>query len=175
MVDLNAKEAEAQPIAVIFLDIDGVLNDAAHRMSMATNKMVVAWSHEVGLAILDRSRVARMQRLCDETGAAVVIVSGWRQWASAEAIARVLSDAGLRAPVLGTVGKLKPTMDSRAMATADWLADHPEVTRWVVIDDTAFLWNGYEELASRLVVPQDGLTDADVDKARALLSTPASP
>jgi len=85
-------------------------------------------------------RVAHVQRACDAAGASVVIVSGWRKWAPVAEIAAMLKEAGLVAPVLGAVGGVKLSADLRAMATREWLDEHPEVTRWVVIDDTAWLW-----------------------------------
>jgi hypothetical protein len=155
--------------AVVFLDIDGVLNNEAWYAAVERDTGIVSWSPAIGRKLLDPERVARLQRLCDATGAAVVIVSGWRRWAEADAIAAVLADAGLRAPVLGAVGGLRMSGDLRAMAAVEWLDRHPEVTRWVVLDDTARMWDGMRvrgrRWRSHLIAPQDGLTDDDVERA----------
>lgn len=157
---------------VVFLDIDGVLNDEAHRASVRRDKVIVAWSEEIGRAMIDPARAARLQRLCDEGEAAVVIVSGWRRWASAEAIASALAAAGLRSPVLGVVAGLKMSGDLRATGAKEWLAEHPEVRRFVVLDNTRRYWEGWGAFGEALVAPADGLTDADVDAALAILRRP---
>jgi hypothetical protein len=187
-----AVEATAAPI--VALDLDGVCNDSAYvRASLAGHEAVVQWDTAVATRTLDPVRVARVQRVCDETGAAIVLVTGWRRWAPAEDIAACLRSAGLVAPVLGAVGGVKMTGDLRASGLRDWLAAHPEVTRWCVIDDTVIAWQGVRSivrrerrdgrvvvvhdeerfappwLAGRCVHPHDGITDADADAAVAIL------
>lgn len=155
--------------AVVFLDIDGVLNNDAWLAAIERDNGIVSWSPELARKMLDPERVVRVQRICDAAGAAVVIVSGWRRWASADAIAAVLSDAGLRAPVLGAVGGLRMSGETRATATGEWLDGHPEVTRWVVLDDTARMWDGMRvrgrSWMDYLIAPLDGLTDDDTERA----------
>lgn len=152
---------------VAFVDFDGVLNDRALRDRTAPNGTgLVRWTVELGRARLDPVRVARLQRICDASGCAVVIVSGWRQWLDLGTMAELLASVGLRAPVLGAVSR-SFAGDARADGTSVWLGAHPEVERYVVIDDTAKLWWDWEDV---LVAPTDGLTDADADRAIYLLS-----
>jgi hypothetical protein len=168
---------------VVFLDIDGVLNDAAWLAALeaaetrdANAPRVLSWSRELAVKMLDPSRVARLQRLCDATGASVVIVSGWRRWAKPEEIAAVLATAGLRAPVLGAVGGLKMGGDLRASAAVEWLDGHPEVKRWVVLDDTTRYWDDMRVRGGLWrdyhIAPVNGLTDDDVERAIAVLAIP---
>ena len=159
--------------AVVFLDFDGVLNSASWRAAtVAMFPGVCSWSPALGVAMLDPERVARVQRICDETGARVVIVSGWRRWAPVEVIAECLRAAGLTAPVIDAVGGVKMSGDLRAAATREWLRAHPEVSAWVVLDDARDLWAPRDVpawLAGRLVCPVDGITDADAEAALAAL------
>lgn len=181
--------------AVVALDIDGVCNDDAWRVATAARfPGVVVWSPEVGAAMLDPLRVARVQRVCATTDASVVLTTGWRRWASAEDIAACLRAAGLTAPVLGAEGGVKMTADLRQSALHEWLCDHPAVGRWCVIDDLVSAWESTRNvsrrdvrdgklwhvetseryvapwLAGRCVHPVDGITKADTDAAIAILT-----
>ena len=159
--------------AVVFLDIDGVCNDDAHYFAAVAGCRTHA---EAIVAVLARGlapvRVARIERVCAAVGASVVIVSGWRRHATVEQIGASLRASGLTAPVIDAVGGVKMSGDLRAAATREWLAAHPEVSAWVVIDDARDLWAPRDVpawLAGRLVCPVDGITDADADAALAAL------
>ncbi len=179
---------------IIALDIDGVCNDDAWRVATAARfPGVVVWSPEVGAAMLDPLRVARVQRVCATTDASVVLTTGWRRWASAEDITACLRGAGLTAPVLGAVGGVKMSADLRQTGLREWLCDHPAVGRWCVIDDLVSAWESTRNverremfrgrmamvctseryvapwLAGRCVHPVDGITEADADAAIAIL------
>ncbi len=176
--------------AVVFLDFDGVLNDERHYAAALKGCRTHAEAIAAALARgLDPVRVARVQRICDEAGAGVVVVSGWRRWAGAAALAECLRAAGLTAPVLGVVGGLRFSGDLRADATHEWLRAHPEVTAWVVIDDDVRAWQSQRNvertemrdgrrvhlhitetttapwLVGHVVCPVDGITDADAEAA----------
>ena len=153
---------------VIFLDIDGVLNDESWlRAVIARYPGAFRWSIELAQELLDPIRCARVQRICDATGAAIVIVSGWRRHAPAADIARLLANRGLTAPVIGAVGGVRFSGDTRDDATAEWLHNHPEVTRYVVIDDDALAWGS--EWIKRWVRPVDGIGDEHVPRAIVIL------
>lgn len=107
----------------------------------------LAWQEAVSGAVVDVSRV----------------VSGWRKYAPVEMIASVLREAGLTAPVLGAVGT-RFSSDERAYYTTQWLDAHPEVTRWIILDDEAEHWGRVPVawLGDRLRCPKKGLSPADV-------------
>lgn len=161
---------------VVFLDFDGVLNSSATYVRVAKTYTLWPWTPALGLALLDAERVARVQRICDAAGAAVVIVSSWRRYAPPEALADVLAQAGLRAPVLGAIRGLRMFGETRALATFEWLEGHPEVTHWVVVDDDRDHWRNWLRercCEERLVCPKDGITDANADAAIGVLSIAA--
>lgn len=181
--------------AVVFLDFDGVLNDDAHLRAVqaASPVRIVSWSPTVGVAMLDPVRVARVERVCAAVGASVVIVSGWRRYATVEQIGASLRAAGLTAPVIDAVGGLKMSGDLRQSATHEWLRAHPEVSAWVVIDDDRDAWASQRNvertemrdgrrvyvrvcetttapwLVGHVVHPVGGITDADAEAALAAL------
>jgi hypothetical protein len=101
---------------VIFLDIDGVLNCAKTR-----NPRKFPY-------VVDRKLLRRLTRLLDRTRAKVVLTSSWR-----------LDPVGLLAakhwgvPYIGVCPD-KPRSPRRREILA-WLADHPRVTRFAVLDD----------------------------------------
>ncbi len=161
---------------VIFLDLDGVCNDAAF-IAEATKGVMDLQIFDMALAqrTLDPTRVARVQRICDETGAGVVFVTGWRRWATCDEITACLRAVGLTASILGVVGQ-RFSGDCRATMTRWWLQEHPEVTRWVVVDDLASHWAGCGPwLAGRWVRPADGLTEADAARAIQILQGAETP
>ena len=191
-------DANGSPVAppVLALDLDGVCNDDAFiREALAGHEVIVRWDSALAAKTLDPARVARVQRICDATGAAIVLVTGWRRWATAEDIAACLRAAGLTAPVLGAVGGVKFSgADLRQQGFRDWLDTHPEVTAWCVLDDGGDAWTAlrsYEReerregrrvivsghdvyvpewLAGRCVHPRDGVTDADAARCIAILT-----
>jgi hypothetical protein len=161
--------------AVVFLDLDGVCNDDAHYSAAVAGCRTHAEAIVAALARgLDPVRVARVERVCAAVGASVVIISGWRRYATTEQIGASLAAAGLTAPVVGAVGGLRYSGETRAQATQEWLRAHPEVTAWVVLDDDErqhWRWAGGAAAwwAGRIVHPVDGITEADADAAAAIL------
>ncbi len=101
---------------VIFLDIDGVLN-----CDKTPNPRKFPY-------IVDKKLLTRLKRLLDRTGAKVVLSSTWR-----------CDPVGLFAAKHWGVPFIDVCPDKprspRCKEIASWLADHPQVTRFVVIDD----------------------------------------
>lgn len=151
---------------VVFLDIDGVCNSAASCARAWPKHITVdpAEAKIIAAATLDPALVALVQRVCDATGAEVVIASGWRAWMFRDEIVAALRGAGLTAPVVHVLGR-RFSSDSRAHFAERWLDTRPDATRFVVIDDTAAHW----PTLSALVVPVDGITEADADRAISIL------
>jgi hypothetical protein len=101
---------------VIFLDIDGVLT-----CDDTPNPRKFPY-------VVDRKLLSRLKRLLATTGAKVVLTSTWR-----------LDPIGLLAarhwgiPFIGATPDLPDR--SRSEEVRSWLKKHPNVTRFVVIDD----------------------------------------
>lgn len=159
------------PMKVLFLDLDGVVND--DDWQRATTKRypgLVVWSEEIGRAMIDPERLARVQAICDATGASIVIVSSWRRWASADVLSGILQTQGLKAPVIDAVGGVKFSGETRASATKEWLARHRDVTAYVIVDDNGLQWERFRDLCAHLVSPRDGIEDEEVVRAIEILS-----
>ena len=151
---------------VVFLDFDGVLNDG------------------VGPDRAPRFQeqyLARLQRILSVGRAVVVVISGWRRALSLVELAGHLRRAGLRINVVDAVG-WKPGADGtdgRRDQTRRWLLSHTGVTSWVVLDDSRAEWREPPRsvwepsvpawAANRLVQPINGLSEADVARALAVL------
>jgi hypothetical protein len=154
---------------IVFLDVDGVLNHSdwyEHLRPRYGTTAPVDW--------LDPACVARLDRLCRATGAAVVVSSSWRLYLRDKGgVAPVLAAAGLTAPVVGETPDHTETRDPDLLAASRWgeirawLAAHPGVTRWAAIDDCDWGIPAERFVRTSLAV---GLTDGDCERAAAILA-----
>ena len=101
---------------IIFLDIDGVLN-----CDKTPNPRKFPY-------IVDKKLLARFRKLLDRTAAKVVLSSSWR----CDPVG-LLAARHFGVPFIGVCPD-KPKSPRRNEMLA-WLADHPRVTRYAVIDD----------------------------------------
>jgi hypothetical protein len=101
---------------VIFLDIDGVLN-----CSKTPNPRGFPY-------IVDKKLLARFKKLLERTGAKVVLTSSWR----CDPVG-VFAAKHYGVPFFDICPD-KPR-SSRCKEMLAWLADHPKVTRYAVLDD----------------------------------------
>ena len=132
---------------VLFLDIDGVL---AH---FGSNER------------LDPACLARLDTLVTATGATIVLTSSWRDRYGLVGTAARLAAAGLRATLKRTVPRLP--FGTRSDEIRAFLSDHVGA-RFVILDDVP----PDRALRDFAVITDDfvGLTDADVQRARNLLT-----
>jgi len=118
---------------VLFLDIDGVLN--GHY-----------FDREAESSDIRPSCVAVLNRVLKVTGCSLVISSAWRYMIlgrdlTVRGFEYLLRTHGVRC-VGGVVGHTRADRGvgeyrERAEQIREWLADHPEVERWAVVDDMA--------------------------------------
>jgi len=102
---------------VIFLDIDGVLNDAPTIMEKDDD--LPAEPH-----------LSCLKQIVDATGAEIVLSSTWRLFpASRNDVRNKLKTVGLQ-----FVDRTKELRD-RDTEIREWLDRHPEVTNYVILDD----------------------------------------
>jgi len=140
---------------LVFLDIDGVLNSDAFFARCPDAHID---------RDLDREAVARLEWLCSEGEAAIVISSTWRLDMSLDELRDVLAGHGLRAPVIGVTPTL---LTERGEEIRAWLRDNPGWRSYVILDDRADMGR----LGRRLVQTRmhDGLLDEHVVLALRLL------
>jgi hypothetical protein len=157
---------------VVFLDFDGVLNDNGFvQNALKDTGPLTKYTIELAQTTLDPVRVARVQHICDATGADVVLVTSWRRWAGLDELRGALKFAGFTAPVVGVVGGVKMSGDLRRWAAGEWLDEHPQYTHHVVLDDDTNLWKdwGKKGKAFNCIHPFDGIEDKHVSEAIGIL------
>lgn len=122
----DRREKTMTPTRVLFLDIDGVLN--SHRTVLAFN----GFPH--GFDGYHRERfdwvaVALIRKLCEETGASIVLSSSWRIIHSVKECAN-----GLDLPIFDRTPSLAGCRGTEIHA---WLSEHPEITHYAIVDDNS--------------------------------------
>jgi hypothetical protein len=127
---------EHTPFRVLFLDIDGVLND--QEWAIALHK-----EGRDGYREFNPRSVANLKRICEATGCKIVISSTWRLFGPIEAqIVPELARAGFtNPPIIGKTPDLSRRSSSnfdeqgRGDEVAAWLEEHPHVDRFICVDD----------------------------------------
>lgn len=116
---------------VIFLDVDGVLNYCYTK--------AFAPSGCIGVAS-EPLRV--LKELVYRTNARIVLTSTWKRgWSRDPDLITPdgkYLDSKLRREGMKILDKTTDHMFDRGKGIKDWLAKHPEVTNWVVLDDDVF-------------------------------------
>mmetsp|Transcript_62965 Transcript_62965/g.150001 ORF Transcript_62965/g.150001 Transcript_62965/m.150001 type:complete len:169 (-) Transcript_62965:58-564(-) len=148
---------------VIFLDIDGVLN----RTRGATHIR------------LDEELVGKLRGLVAESGAKIVLSTFWRGFPDYVEYILARYDIGPGIILGSTPGephKGATAFDDKVYASRSseieaWLQAHPDVTRFVILDDRdnaalGALQNHFVQTDSRV-----GLSDADVQRAKEIIAS----
>lgn len=153
---------------VIFLDVDGVLN---HRETRDRSPS--------GYRGVDSVNIQNLQTLVKATDAAIVLSSDWRYgWningsregriptlsPDAEYLNQRLEEFGLK---ISDKTMESGCYDYRGYEITEYLHHHPDVTRWVILDDILFDDFVYYGLTNAMVHTSDsvGLTAQDVKRA----------
>lgn len=153
---------------VVFLDFDGVLNTG----------------FGPGHPIL----VGRLNRITRQTGAVIVVHSSWRTTRSVDQLRTILASWGVRGPVVDKCPsplnyQQTPTDiwvgeeswadfkrgilsdHERCIAIQRWLNDHPEVERYVILDDCPDLGHFVGKPEFIRTDMRTGLTEAQTERA----------
>jgi len=149
------------PLRVVFLDIDGVLNNRASTVPVGGT---------IWRVVVDKACVARLQGLLDRTGASVVLSSAWRAPGRVAAVLSALARAGLSAAVSSRTPSMKDLgIGSRSDEIRAWLRTRFDPVSFAIFDDDDDA--GLGPLTRWLVKtnPETGLQAEDVGKAEALL------
>jgi len=149
---------------VVFLDFDGVLNAETSEVDDSVEMWSASW--------LDRAMVQRLARLVERAGARVVVSSSWRQRRTIAELQEILGVHGFAVAILDVTPRhTRPAEGERLVREGEisaWLAAHPEVTSFVILDDDqefGTLSHAHVQTDSRV-----GITDADVARACAILT-----
>jgi len=140
---------------VIFLDIDGVL--------VTTRSKLAYKKHDQ----FDITSCRLIDNLCQNTEAKIVISSSWREGRSKENLADILRYNGISKEHLNEDWATPILRDNRLKEIKEWLARHPEVDHWAIIDDDLDFTNEHPRLV--LTVYEDGLLFEHIIRLIALL------
>jgi hypothetical protein len=149
---------------VVFLDIDGVLNSRAWVKDLGRDR---------GLGHLEPAACARVQRLCDDTGAKLVISSTWRLIHKRAVIGDMFRARELTTTILGMTAALHTKRGHEIQAWLDAssaIADLGTIDGMVIIDDD-FDMAHLEPWHVKTDVER-GFTDEDLRQAVDVLSRP---
>lgn len=126
---------------IIFLDIDGVLNNADD------SDMHI---HKGGTHFYSPKCVSYLNRITDKTGAKIVVSSTWRLRASVEQLQVTLKEMGVTGQVIDKTCQLNHLGGYRGNEILKWVkdnkellgADYHEYKHYVILDDDTdmLLW-----------------------------------
>ena len=157
---MRARDGVTGP--VVFLDIDGVLNDGGWWRLQKDKIRGPREDEATWRSMINPEGVARLNRITAATGARLVVSSSWRGPHNFERLCRILHDSGVAAPILGVT----PHMAYRDREILQYVM-REGVTAWIAIDDMSL-----PELRPEHVVMTSwdgGLLDEHVERAIALL------
>lgn len=148
---------------VIFLDIDGVL---VNRTSFTLPRLKLE-EHALSYHTADPQCIALLNRIVAETGARVVVSSVWRGLGM-KRIKGILKAWNADVQIIGLTAEIRDAI--RGVEIQAWLDAQTDVESFVILDDDSDMG----QLKHRLVETEAmlGLTEADADRAIAILNAP---
>jgi hypothetical protein len=111
---------------VLFLDVDGVINS----VRSATAFGGFPWTiNPEDIKIFDNVAISLIRKICEETNTKIVLSSTWRKTVGWEALRDALN--------LDIIDATPFTFSDRMRGVEinEWLEKHPEVTKYVIVDD----------------------------------------
>lgn len=150
--------------AIIFLDIDGVMNSSGYKRGM----MWGSWGNTSAAYLLDSTRVERLNQLVHATQATVILSSGWRTMRGLQATQKALDSNGAEFTLAGETEVLPS--GNRAQEIRDFMTDIRAAFRfegkYVILDDMRPAGEGHGDA---FVHVPDGLEDLHVTQALRVL------
>lgn len=175
---------------VIFLDIDGVLNSEAYVLKLEKQHYALGHGEPASPETtcdcfklyqqIDRDAIDRVNRIVAETGAKIVISSTWRKLFDPPVLAGMLAAHGLMVGEI--IGETPEGHDHPGMLVVYgnlermyrgyeidyWLRQHPDVERFVILDDGSDMVMHKNRLVQTDC--QEGLLDEHVELAIRVLA-----
>ena len=118
---------------VLFLDVDGVLNCVEDWIE----EDVLGHPFNKGCNQINRTKLALLQRVVNETGCKIVLSSTWRKFFELPVFHAMLKDRGFVSEADVFIGKTPEKFSNsvRGVEIRMWLENHPEVTTYAIVDD----------------------------------------
>ena len=154
---------------IVFLDFDGVLNSRALVERSPS-------PHAPGLGLLAEGAVARVERLCVEGRAGIVVSSTWRLAFGLPALQDMLRAKGLTTTPVLDVTPMIPHKRGRGQEIQLWLDTTPRARGWsvegmVILDDEPDMLHLMPWLVQSSF--ETGLTDLHLVAAQSVLTRAA--
>jgi hypothetical protein len=151
---------------IVFLDFDGVLNTRA-LVDRAPAPLVL------GHDLLAAEAVARVERLCVDARAEIVVTSTWRLSFELPALRDMLRGKGLATTNILDVTPMIPHKRGRGQEIQQWLDTASEARGWsvegmVILDDDPDMLHLLPWLVQTSF--ETGLTDAHLDDAKRVMT-----
>ena len=154
----------SNPLSVLFLDVDGVLNGRPFLNEMCGEGLSAALSYE---EMINPECVARVNRIVKATGCQVVLSSTWRKWFNPEEMTELLKGKGATFTIFdrtdNTYRKGDGSWSRRGDEVTKWLREHPMVKDYCVIDDDLVKGHLNRQVVTSLT--SNGIQDVHVDLA----------
>jgi hypothetical protein len=145
---------------VIFLDHDGVIclssewggrhkkqRRAGRKMSQSIDSLPV----DARFDNFNKKAIDILNEILEETNAEIVVSSDWKRWASVEEMGEYYESQGIKKKPIGFTKSINDCTcynpqtfqwspkweleQERSIEITQYLQDHPEITRWVAVDD----------------------------------------
>lgn len=154
---------------VVFLDMDGVLHNRRSQMLAR-----FGW-HPRGFygktRAVDWECVRRLREVVEDCGLDIVVSSVWRDfgWVTPKdnTVIKALRWAGWQNPPI--IDRTTTTYGPRGRQIAQWLQEHPEVPRFVIVDDDSY--DIFQKDALARTTFKYGLEDKDARRMRRILAS----
>lgn len=166
---------------IIFLDIDGVLNNE----NTFINNRNVYEATGTRLPDLEEKKIELLKKIVEATNAEIVLSSTWRYHWKKEFIGDKNQgflgkwlDEMFQKVGLTIFDKTPSINDDRGLEISTWLSNRNDVTNWIVIDDEIFSDFEKHGILPRLIKTdfynkngkEGGLLEEHVEKAISLLN-----
>ena len=139
---------------VIFLDVDGVLNNPNTR-----SRSPEGWRG------VSKELVDRLKRIISVTGAKVVLTSTWKHSSNVE-LEYLYKKLGKKAKPIDKTEDPYDKDSYRGAGIRNYLKSHKEITEFVILDDFDFDFVIHDLHTHHVWTDSDtGITDEDVEKA----------
>eukprot|EP00801_Mesodinium_rubrum_P005326 Mrub_05329.p1 GENE.Mrub_05329~~Mrub_05329.p1 ORF type:complete len:190 (+),score=50.04 Mrub_05329:246-815(+) len=162
--------------SVVFLDCDGVLNTTKilSRNFESHDSNVIFYPEDLEATPLSKECLSNLKVLLDKTNSKIVLTTYWRvDEDNKKMLLYYLKEMGMGSEYILGQTKDLATMhsDDRGLEVKEYLKEHPDVKRYVIVDDqneNHFLKHGYQQYFVHCNV-DNGLTADDVKKGIEIL------
>ena len=115
---------------LLFLDVDGVLNNEKWAMEMWDDYNIKVYNHN----ILYQPSLVQLRRIINATGATIILSSSWRRFPEARAdLVRWLKMYEME--IDSDTPIINQKYRRRGDAISKWFEDHPGEYEYIILDD----------------------------------------